>query len=52
MGLYLQERLTDNIDPKTGEQIKEKQILVYWPEQGVTRWSNMKYLELLDGEKE
>lgn len=43
-GLYLQERFLDNIDPVTGEQIKVKQYLVYWPAQGITRWQNTKYL--------
>jgi hypothetical protein len=51
-GLYLQERLLDNIDPATGEQIKEKQLLVYWPAQGLTRWANAKFLEFLDDDEE
>jgi len=51
-GLYLQERLLDNIDPVTGEQIKEKQLLVYWPTQGLTRWANAKFLEFLKDDDE
>jgi hypothetical protein len=46
-GLCLQERLLDNIDSVTGEQIKEKQLLVYWPSQGLTRWANTKHIEFL-----
>ena len=40
-------RYRDNINPKTGEQIKEKQLLIFWPEKGLTRWSNAKHIELL-----
>jgi len=52
MGISLKERLRDNIDPNTGEQIAEKQFLVYWPVEGITRWSNAKHLEFIDTEEE
>jgi len=49
-GLYIDERYRKNFDCHSGEEIREKQLLVYWPDMGQTRWMNAQYIEVLEGE--
>ena len=49
-GLYIDKRYVDNIDSHTGEQTKRKQVLVFWPDMGLTRWMNAQYIEVLEEE--